>query len=41
MMHTNVRDTIQADWLALFVLNIAILLADVTKPEMSNILTLT
>ena len=27
-------------WLC-FVLNIAILLADVTKPEMSNILTLT
>ena len=28
-------------YLALFMLNIAILLADVTKPEMSNILTLT
>ena len=41
MMLTNVRDTIHADYLALFVLNIPILLADVTKPEMSNILTLT
>ena len=41
MILTNVRDTIHADWLALFVLNIAILLADVTKPEMSNILTFT
>ena len=41
MILTNVRDTIHADYLALFVLNIAISLADVTKPEMSNILTLT
>ena len=41
MILTNVRDTIHADKLALFVLNIAILLADVTRPEMSNILTLT
>ena len=38
---TNVRDTIHADSLALFELNIEILLADVTKPEKSNILTLT
>ena len=41
MILTNVRDTIHADYLALFVLNIAISLADVTKPKMSNILTLT
>ena len=41
MILTDVSDTIHADYLALFVLNIAILLADVTKPEMSNILTLT
>ena len=41
MILTNVRDTIHADKLALFVLNIAILLADVTKSEMSNILTFT
>ena len=41
MILTNVRDTIHADSLALFELNIAILLADVTKPEKSNILTLT
>ena len=41
MILTNVRDTIPAYYLALFVLNIAILLADVTKPEISNILTLT
>ena len=33
---TNVRDTIHADLLALFELNIEILLADVTKPEMSK-----
>ena len=38
---TNVRDTIHADSLALFELNIAILLTDVTKHEESNILTLT
>ena len=41
MIDTNVRDTIHADSLALFELNIEILLADVTKPEKSNILTLT
>ena len=41
MILTNVGDTIRADSLALFELNIAILLADVTKPEKSNILTLT
>ena len=41
MILTNVSDTIHADSLALFALNIEILLADVTKPEMSNILTLT
>ena len=40
-MLTNVRDTIHADSLALFELNIEILLADVTKPAKSNILTLT
>ena len=38
---TNVRDTIHADSLALFEANIDILLADVTKPEKSNIFTLT
>ena len=41
MILTNVRDTIHADSLTWFELNIAILLADVTKPEKSNILTLT
>ena len=41
MILTNVRDTIHADSLALFELNIEILLADVTKTEKSNILTLT
>ena len=41
MIYTNVRDTIHADSLALFELTIEILLADVTKPEKSNILTLT
>ena len=41
MILRNVRDTIHADSLALFELNVAILLADVTKPEKSNILTLT
>ena len=41
MILTNVRNTIHTDSLALFELNIAILLADVTKPEKSNILTLT
>ena len=34
----NVSDTIHADSLALFALTIEILHADVTKPEMSNIL---
>ena len=38
---TNVRGTIHADSFALFELNIEILLADVTKPEKSSILTLT
>ena len=38
---TNVRDTIHADSLTLFEVNIDILLADVTKPEKSNISTLT
>ena len=46
MILTNVRDTIHADIapadsLALFEVNIDILLADVTKPENSNISTLT
>ena len=41
MILTNVRNTIHADSLAFFELNIAILLADVTKPEKSNILNLT
>ena len=41
MILTNVSDTIHVDSLALFAFNIEILLADVTKPEMSNILTLT
>ena len=41
MIFTNVRDTIHADSLALFEINIDILLTDVTKPEMSNIFTLT
>ena len=39
MILKNVRDTIHADSLALFEFNIKILLADVTKPEKSNILT--
>ena len=39
MMVTNVSDTIHADSLALFVHNIENLLADVTKPEISNIPT--
>ena len=38
---TNVRHSIHADSLTLFELNIDIVLADVTKPEKSNILTLT
>ena len=41
MILTDVSDTIHADSLALFALNIEILLADVTKPEKSTILTLT
>ena len=41
MILTDVSDTIHADSLALFALNIGILLADVTKPEKSKILTLT
>ena len=41
MILTNVRDTNHADSLALFELNIDILFADVTKPEKSNIPTLT
>ena len=41
MILTDVSDTIHADSLALFALNIEILLADVTKPEKSKILTLT
>ena len=40
MIFTNVRDTIHADSLALFELDIQILLANVTKPEKSNILSL-
>ena len=41
LFRTDVTDTIHADSLALFELNNAILLADVTKPEKSNIFTLT
>ena len=41
MILTNVRDTIHADSLALFEVNIELFLDDVTKPEKSNILTLT
>ena len=41
MILTDVSDTIHADSLALFALNIDILLVDVTKPEKSKILTLT
>ena len=41
MILANVSDTIHAESLALFALNIEIVLADVTKPEKSNILTLT
>ena len=37
----NVSDAIHADLLALFALNIEVVLADVTKPEKSKILTLT
>ena len=38
MILTNVSDTIHADSLALFALNIEILLADGTKPKKSKIL---
>ena len=41
MILTDVSDTIHADSLALLALNIEILLADVTNPEKSKILTLT
>ena len=41
MILTIVSDTIHADSLALFVLNIEIVLSDVTKPAKSNILILT
>ena len=41
MLLTNVRGTIHVDSLTLYELNIEILLADVTKSEKSNILTLT
>ena len=41
MIFKNVSDTINADSLALFELNVEISLADVTKPEKSNIPTLT
>ena len=41
MILTDVSDTIHADSLALFALNIDILLADVTKPKKSKIMTLT
>ena len=40
MILTNVSDTIHADSLALFELNIEIMFPDVTKPEKSNILNL-
>ena len=41
MILTDVSDTIHADALALFTLNVEILLADVTNPEKSKVLTLT
>ena len=41
MILTDVSDTIRADSLTLFALNIEILLVDVTKPEKSKILILT
>ena len=41
MILTDVSDTIHADSLALFALSIEILLANVTKPEKSKILTFT
>ena len=40
MILTDASDTIHADSLALFALNIEILFADVTKHEKSKILTL-
>ena len=39
--YLQISDTIHADSLTLFELNIEMLLADVTKPEKLNILTLT
>ena len=41
MILTNVSDTIHVDSLTLFAHNTAILLANITNPEKSNILTLT
>ena len=41
MILTDVSDTIHADSLSLFSLNIEILLVDVAKPEKWKILTLT
>ena len=41
MIFTNVSGTIHDDSLALFELNIEIMFDNVTKPEMSNIPTLT
>ena len=41
MILTDVSDTIHADSLAFFAINIEILLADVIEPEKSKILTLT
>ena len=41
MILRDVSDIIHADSFASFALNIEILLADVTKPEKSKILTLT
>ena len=41
MILTDVSDIIHADSLAMFALNIEILLADVTKPKKAKILTLT
>ena len=41
MILTDVSDTVHADSLALFALNIEILLADATKHEKPKILTLT
>ena len=40
-MLTHVRDTTHADLLALFELNIKILVVDATRLEKSNIFTLT